>query len=200
MGININYMNNFFASYIIKAFPLFVGSFFSDSTRGISVVTLRDARFLRPVLSILVGSHFFRVNQILDIWAVDYPSSPNRFQINYMLLSLENNFRLCLRVPLEGGIQPSIDSVVDLFPSAGWLEREVWDMHGVLFVGNPDLRRILTDYGFEGHPLRKDFPLSGYLQVRYDDELKQIISEPVSFTQEYRYFDFLSPWSGSKLD
>lgn len=124
---------------------------------------------------------------------MDYPKHSLRFQLNYYLLSFRFNFRLSIRFSFPEGVV--VPTASDLFPAAVWLERETWDMYGIFFSGHADLRRLLTDYGFNGHPLRKDFPLSGYSQLRYDDESKQIISESVSFSQEYRYFDFLNPWS-----
>jgi NADH dehydrogenase (ubiquinone) Fe-S protein 3 len=132
----------------------------------------------------------FRV--LIDICGVDYPSRKDRFEVVYNLLSIQYNSRLRVHTRVDE-ITP-ICSVVKIFPAAGWWEREVWDMFGVYFSNHPDLRRILTDYGFEGHPLRKDFPLSGYVEVRYDDSEKRVISEPIEMTQEFRYFDFSSPW------
>lgn len=132
--------------------------------------------------------------QLMDVCGVDYPDQPQRFAVVYNLLSLKHNQRVRVKVWTDEGTP--VPSVVDLFSSAGWFEREVWDMFGVTFDGNPDLRRILTDYGFEGHPLRKDFPLTGFVEVRYDDEQKRVVYEPVKLTQDFRSFDFLSPWEG----
>jgi NADH-quinone oxidoreductase subunit C len=131
---------------------------------------------------------------LIDITAVDFPESPERFAVVYHLLSMNHNIRIRVKAFIPDG--GSIASVVALWPGANWFEREVFDMYGVLFEGHPDLRRILTDYGFEGHPLRKDFPLSGYQEVRYDEEQKRIVYEPVKLVQEFRNFDFLSPWEG----
>ena len=131
---------------------------------------------------------------LIDITAVDYPERPERFDVVYNLLSIRQNARLRVKVAVsEDQIVPS---ATGLFSTAGWLEREVWDMYGIPFSGHPDLRRILTDYGFEGHPLRKDFPLTGYVEVRYDEEKKRVVYEPVTLTQDFRRFDFLSPWEG----
>jgi NADH:ubiquinone oxidoreductase subunit C len=132
--------------------------------------------------------------QLLDIYAVDYPSNqPNkRFEINYIVLSLDLEIRYRFRYFL--GETESITSITSIFRSANWLERELWDMFGIFIQEHPDLRRILSDYGFEGFPLRKDFPLSGYVQVRFDDEAKRVLLEPISITQEFRAFDFASPW------
>ena len=132
--------------------------------------------------------------QLVDICGVDFPERPERFDVVYNLLSLRHNARL--RVKIETGEATPVPSVVAVHSGAGWFEREVWDMYGVAFAGNPDLRRILTDYGFEGHPLRKDFPLTGYTEVRYDPDQKRIVYEPVSLPQDFRNFDFLSPWDG----
>jgi len=134
------------------------------------------------------------MNQLMDICGADYPDRPERFEIVYNLLSLRNNARV--RVKVEAGEASPVPSVTGVYSAAGWFERECWDLFGIPFSGNPDLRRILTDYGFEGHPLRKDFPLTGYVEVRYDDELKRVVYEPVKLTQDFRSFDFMSPWEG----
>lgn len=131
---------------------------------------------------------------LMDITAVDYPERDPRFEVVYNLLSLKHNQRI--RVKVGAGEGATVPSAVNLFPTAGWCEREVWDMYGILFAGNPDLRRILTDYGFDGHPQRKDFPLTGYVELRYDDEQKRVVYEPVKLQQAYRNFDYLSPWEG----
>ena len=129
-----------------------------------------------------------------DITAVDWPSRLNRFDVVYHLLSPRQNVRI--RVKLEIGEDAAVPSIISVFPGADWFEREVYDLYGVLFTGHPDMRRLLTDYGFEGHPLRKDFPLTGFVEVRYDDEQKRVVYEKVSLSQEFRNFDFLSPWEG----
>lgn len=131
---------------------------------------------------------------LADICGVDYPDKPQRFEIVYNLLSMRQNSRIRVKIFAED--DQIVPSVTDVFSSAGWFEREVWDMYGVPFSGNPDLRRILTDYGFEGHPQRKDFPLTGYVELRYDSEKKRVAYEPVKLTQDYRRFDYLSPWEG----
>jgi NADH-quinone oxidoreductase subunit C len=136
----------------------------------------------------------FRFTMLIDVFAVDYPELLNRFEINYCLLSIEKNYRINIKVNVEDGVD--MPSIYYIYKNAGWLEREVWDMHGVKFSNNPDLRRILTDYGFEGHPLRKDFPLSGYNEVRYDLVKEEVVYEPLNLVQEYRDFDFISPWEG----
>ncbi len=132
--------------------------------------------------------------QLTDLTAVDYPERPERFEIVYQLLSFKYNLRI--RVKTSTDEETSLESVSGLFSAASWFEREVWDMYGVYFSNHPDLRRILTDYGFEGHPQRKDFPLTGYIEVRYDEEQKRVVYEPVKLPQEYRNFDFTSPWEG----
>jgi NADH-quinone oxidoreductase subunit C len=136
-----------------------------------------------------------RFSTLVDITAVDYPGRAKRFDVIYHFLSMYQNQRIRLRVQArEDDLVPSITPV---HPSANWFEREVFDMFGLLFSGHPDLRRILTDYGFRGHPLRKDFPTTGYTEVRYDEEQKRVVYEPVSLVQEYRQFDFMSPWEGA---
>ena len=137
-------------------------------------------------------------NQLSDLTAVDYPDRPERFEMVYQLLSMKNNIRLRVLMPIDEG--QAVPSIVGLFSAANWAEREVWDMFGIFFAGHPDLRRLLTDYGFEGHPLRKDFPLTGHVEVRYDDTLRRVVNEPVSLVQEFRDFDFLSPWEGMQAN
>src|SRR5690349_1204676 len=132
---------------------------------------------------------------LIDITAVDWPSRERRFDVVYHLLSPKHNTRI--RLKIETDETTPVASVIEVFPSADWYGREIYDLYGVVFTGHPDLRRILTDYGFEGHPLRKDFPLTGFVEVRYDDELKRVVYEPVRLTQEFRNFDFLSPWEGT---
>ncbi len=137
-----------------------------------------------------------RFRQLIDITAVDYPSREKRFKIIYLLLSHEFNYRTVININIDE--KEIISSITKIFSSANWMEREIFDMYGVSFKDHPDLRRILTDYGFEGHPLRKDFPLTGHTEVRYNEDSKQVISEPVKLEQEYRDFDFESPWEGTK--
>ena len=135
--------------------------------------------------------------QLSDVTAVDYPERAQRVEVVYQMLSLALNARIRVLTSVEDG--DIVPSVIDLFASANWAEREVWDMFGIFFSGHPDLRRLLTDYGFEGHPLRKDFPLTGYVEVRYNDTERRVVYEPVHLTQEYRDFDFLSPWEGMQM-
>ncbi len=132
---------------------------------------------------------------LIDVTAVDWPSRERRFDVVYHLLSPKQNARI--RVKAETDEATPVPSIIEVFPGADWFERETYDLYGIVFTGHPDMRRILTDYGFEGHPLRKDFPLTGFVEVRYDDELKRVVYEPVRLTQEFRNFDFLSPWEGT---
>ncbi len=163
----------------------------SEFIYGELIVTVpRDA-----VVSVLVSLRDkLGFESIMDVTAVDYPERPERFEVVYNLISLTRNLRL--RVKLSTDEQQPVPSVVSVYPAANWFEREVYDLYGVLFSSHPDLRRIMTDYGFEGHPLRKDFPLTGYVEVRYDDAQKRVIYEPVKLTQDFRNFDALSPWEG----
>ena len=152
---------------------------------------------LVSVLKALRDNTELAVTQLTDLTAVDFPERPERFDVVYQMLSVNNNMRLRIITRAdEGDIVPS---VIGLFRSADWAEREVWDMFGIYFSGHPDMRRLLTDYGFEGHPLRKDFPLTGYVEVRYSDTERRVVYEPVHLNQEYRDFDFLSPWEGMQL-
>lgn len=146
------------------------------------------------ILKFLRDDEKCKFTQLIDVTAVDYPSRPERFEVVYNLLSMSNNTRI--RVKISASEETLVPTATKLFSTAGWFEREVWDMYGILFDGHPDLRRILTDYGFEGHPQRKDFPLTGYVELRYDEELKRVVYEPVKLTQDFRNFDYLSPWEG----
>lgn len=132
---------------------------------------------------------------LMDLCGADYPGRERRFDVVYHLLSYRHNRRI--RIKVEADEVTPVPSVIDVYPTANWFEREAYDLYGVLFSGHPDLRRILTDYGFEGHPLRKDFPLSGFVEVRYDQEQKRVVYEPIRLQQEFRSFDFLSPWEGT---
>ena len=137
-----------------------------------------------------------RFKQLIDITAVDYPEKEKRFKIVYLLLSIEKNLRIVINTYISEKFE--VPSITKIFPSANWMEREVFDMYGISFKDHPDLRRILTDYGFEGYPLRKDFPLTGHTEVRYSETKKKVVSEKVKLDQEYRNFDFESPWEGTK--
>ncbi len=149
-----------------------------------------------PVLRKLKDDPRLQFWSFIDLCGVDYPERDERFEVVYHLLSPRQNARI--RIKLSTDEETPVPSVTGLYPGADWFEREAWDMYGILFTGHPDLRRLLTDYGFDGHPLRKDFPLTGYVEVRYDDELKRVVYEPVELRQEFRNFDFLSPWEGTE--
>ncbi|WP_292151564.1 NADH-quinone oxidoreductase subunit C [Brevundimonas sp.] len=157
----------------------------------LTLIAERDA--IVNVLTVLKDR--FGFHQLLDICGVDFPDREERFEVVYHLLSMTRNARVRVKVTTDE-VQP-VPSVISVFPCADWFEREAFDMYGMLFSGHPDLRRLLTDYGFQGHPLRKDFPMTGYVEVRYDEEQKRVVYEPVKLTQEYRNFDFLSPWEGA---
>ena len=152
--------------------------------------------YLNSTILFLKTNDKCRFKQLIDITAVDYPEKEKRFKVVYLLLSHENNLRIVLTIYVDE--KTIIPSITKIFPSANWMEREVFDMYGISFQDHPDLRRILTDYGFEGFPLRKDFPLTGHTEVRYSEDKKKVIYEPVKLDQEYRDFDFESPWEGTK--
>ena len=154
-----------------------------------------EAAEIISVLSFLRTDEKCLFWNIIDICGVDYPGRPKRFDVVYHLLSPRHNFRI--RVKIEADETTPVASCISVYPGADWFERETYDMYGVLFSGHPDMRRLLTDYGFEGYPLRKDFPLTGFVEVRWDDEQKRVVYEPVKLTQEFRNFDFLSPWEGT---
>lgn len=167
----------------------------TDVSFGELCVTVQLAH-LHGFIEFLKSDATCRFNTLVDITAVDYPSRDSRFEMVYHFLSMYQNQRIRVKVGVsEEDMVPSIHII---HPSSNWFEREVFDMFGILFSGHPDLRRILTDYGFRGHPLRKDFPTTGYTEVRYDEVQKRVVYEPVSLVQEYRQFDFMSPWEGAK--
>jgi len=146
------------------------------------------------VMKFLRDDPRYLFRQLIDIAGVDYPDRPERFEVVYQLLSLKHNRRIRLKVAV--GEDDTVPSITGVYSNAGWYEREAWDLYGIFFTDHPDLRRILTDYGFEGHPFRKDFPLSGYVELRYDEEQKRVVYAPVQLSQEFRNFDFRSPWEG----
>ncbi len=150
---------------------------------------------LIEVVQFFKSNEICKFRQLIDIAGVDYPEEEKRFHLVYLFLSHENNYRIKLLIKIQ--LDQVIDSITKIFPSANWMEREVFDMYGVKFKNHPDLRRILTDYGFKGHPLRKDFPLTGFNEVRYSEKEKKVIYEPVKLEQNYRNFDFESPWEGT---
>ena len=151
---------------------------------------------LTNVIQFLKFNNECKFRQLIDIAGVDYPNEEKRFKLVYLLLSHENNLRIKISIDVE--LNKKTPSITKIFPSSNWMEREVFDMYGIEFDGHPDLRRILTDYNFEGHPLRKDFPLTGFNEVRYSEKDKKVIYEPVKLEQNYRDFDFSSPWEGTK--
>jgi len=155
-----------------------------------------DVDNLLNIIQFLKLNDNCKFKQLIDIAGIDFPEKDKRFRIVYLLLSHENNLRI--KVSIDFDIQKKISSIIKLFPSANWMEREVFDMYGIKFTNHPDLRRILTDYGFKGHPLRKDFPLTGFNEVRYSEKNKKVIYESVKLEQNYRNFDFESPWEGTK--
>jgi NADH:ubiquinone oxidoreductase subunit C len=163
-----------------------------------SAILIVKPKYLKNLL--VFFKYFFGNNFsiLMDVWGSDYPHRIWRFEINYLILSLPLPYRIILRTFTNEYVP--ISSVSDLYSSSGWLEREVWDMYGVYFSGHKDLRRILTDYGFSGYPLRKDFPLTGYTEVRYDDTKKQVVLEPLEVSQELRLFNFKSPWENNYID
>lgn len=174
-----------------------IGTALQSSKLAFGEVTLIVARDrIVEVLTRLRDDPALLFETLLDITAVDWPARESRFDVVYHLLSMRTNQRI--RVKLETDEATPVRSVIGVFPTADWLERETFDMYGILFSGHPDLRRILTDYGFEGYPLRKDFPLTGYVEVHYDDLQKRVVYDKVHLPQEYRDFDFLSPWEGTE--
>jgi NADH-quinone oxidoreductase subunit C len=158
-----------------------------------TVVVQREA--LVAVVAALRDAADLKLNQLTDICGADYPDRAERFEIVVQLLSMAHNLRLRVKVSTDG--RAPVPSLTDIYPNAGWYERETWDCYGVMFAGNPDMRRILTDYGFEGHPFRKDFPLTGHVELRWSEEHKRVVYEPVRLAQDFRSFDFLSPWEGT---
>ena len=166
-----------------------------NATEAVHEIRL-DVRREALVEAMIALRDALEYQQLMEIAGVDYPDRPERFEVVYCLLSVTRNHRL--RVHVSTDETKPVPSVTSIWPVAGWLEREVYDMFGVLFEGNPDLRRILTDYGFEGHPLRKDFPYTGYVEMRYSEEEKRVVYEPVKLAQDVRMFDFLSPWEGAE--
>lgn len=174
--------------YLIKILPGIEKIIIEESSCIIEI----KKKWLYIILEILKTNINMYMVTLLDIWCVDFPEKNKRFQINYLLGSLKFNFRLIIRVYITEN--EGLDTVGTIYSSANWLEREVWDMFGIFFKNNKDLRRILTDYGFEGFPLRKDFPMSGFVEIRYDDTDKKIVQELLEISQEYRVFNFRSPW------
>jgi NADH-quinone oxidoreductase subunit C len=180
---------------VIEAATAALGDALLQATDSVGEIRL-DVKRERVVDALRILRDELAYQQLMEIAGVDYPDRPERFEVVYCLLSLTKNHRI--RVHVSTDETSRIPSVTSLWPVAGWLEREVYDMYGVLFEGNPDLRRILTDYGFSGHPQRKDFPLTGYVELRYSEEEKRVVYEPVKLAQDFRNFDFMSPWEGAE--
>lgn len=172
----------------------FPGAILGWHAQHSQLTLMLERNHLIPFLTFLRDDETCLFKQLVDVAGVDYPDRTERFEVVYHLLSFTHNMRI--RVKIATDEKNPVSSVVGLFSSAGWFEREAWDMYGILFADNPDLRRILTDYGFDGHPQRKDFPLTGYVELRYDVEQKRVVYEPVKLNQAYRNFDYLSPWEG----
>ena len=172
------------------------GALISDASLNYGELTLTttSANLIALLTFLRDDVHCAFIN-FVDVCGVDWPQRPDRFDVVYHLLSPRQNLRV--RVKVATGENEPVPSATPVYPGADWFEREAYDMYGILFTGHPDLRRILTDYGFEGHPLRKDFPVTGFVEVRYDDEAKRVVYEPVELKQEFRNFDFLSPWEGT---
>jgi NADH-quinone oxidoreductase subunit C len=182
---------------IVDAIAPKLGAALIESCFAHGELTLVVAREqILKVLKTLRDDGSCRFEVLIDLCGVDWPARAERFDVVYHLLSPRTNQRI--RVKTRTDEATPVPSAIEVFSAAGWYEREAYDMYGILFSGHPDLRRLLTDYGFQGHPLRKDFPLTGYVEVRYDDELKRVVYEPVKLTQEFRAFDFESPWEGAQ--
>ena len=181
--------------YVATALPDAVREI--QQKNGELIVVSRRSTITR-VLKFLREDSQTQFKVLVDLCGVDYPARDERFEVVYNLLSVKHNQRI--RVKISTDEATPVPTAIGVFSSAGWLERETWDLYGIYFSDHPDLRRILTDYGFEGHPLRKDFPLTGHVEVRYDEQQKRVVYEPVKLTQDFRTFDFLSPWEGMARD
>jgi NADH-quinone oxidoreductase subunit C len=171
------------------------GSVFGHWIANGELTIVATPRDIVKVMTFLRDDERCQFWSFIDVTAIDWPARAQRFDIVYHLLSPKQNVRI--RIKIEVGEDSAVPSIIGVFPGADWFEREVYDLYGVPFSGHPDMRRLLTDYGFEGHPLRKDFPLTGFVEVRYDDEVKRVVYDPVRLAQEFRNFDFLSPWEGT---
>lgn len=180
---------------VLDAVTAALGAMVVDSKEAVDEISITVARE-SIVEACRILRDDFEYQQLMEMAGVDYPQRAERFDVVYHLLSVTKNHRIRLRVRTDE--EQPVPSVTGLWPVAGWLEREIFDMYGVLFSGNPDLRRILTDYGFRGHPQRKDFPLTGYVELRYSEEQKRVVYEPVKLAQDFRDFDFMSPWEGAE--
>ncbi len=183
-------------NYILSLFPYYLNETVIVKYEEDSLVFVVKKQNLTLLLNFLKNHYWLKFKTLISITAIDFPERKERFEVNYFLLSHKLNKRIIIRVSTDD-ITP-ISSITSIYKSANWYEREVWDLFGVFFSGHPDLRRILTDYGFEGFPFRKDFPQTGYVEVRYDDQKKYVLYEPIEFTQEFRYYDFMTPWTNIK--
>ena len=183
------------ATYLADAVPNEVGA--AVIAHDELAITTQRASLVK-LMTFLRDDSNCQFKVLIDITAVDFPERDERFEVVYNLLSVALNQRIRIKVATDE--TAPVPSVTSIYSAAAWFEREVWDLYGVLFTDHPDLRRLLTDYGFEGHPLRKDFPLTGYVEVRYDAEQKRVVYEPVKLTQEFRSFDFISPWEGMTIE
>ena len=171
-----------------------LGDTIVDLVEAVDEISVTVTREALPAAMVMLRDEL-AYQQLMEIAGVDYPARPERFEVCYHLLSLTKNHRIRVKVTTDE--ETPVPSITHIWPVAGWLEREVYDMYGVVFSGNPDLRRILTDYGFKGFPQRKDFPLTGYVELRYSEEAKRVVYEPVKLAQDFRTFDFMSPWEGA---
>jgi len=183
-------------NYLIKVIPVCIKDKISFKLVDNTITLVTNNSNLILLLNFLKNNYFLQFKTLISITAVDYPENKNRFEVNYFLLSYKLNLRIIVKVTTND-VTP-INSITSIYSSANWYEREVWDLFGVFFAGHPDLRRILTDYGFEGFPFRKDFPQTGFVEVRYDDQKKHVLYEPLEIAQEFRSFDFISPWTNIK--
>ena len=178
---------------VIEAAQAALGDLVVDTKDHVGEITLTVRREgVAEVCRLLRDTPGLEYQQLMEIAGVDYPDRPERFEVNYHLLSLTRNHRIRVKVQTDEDVP--VPSVIEVYPCADWFEREAFDMYGMTFADHPDLRRLLTDYGFQGFPLRKDFPLTGYVEVRWDDELKRVVYEPIKLPQQFRPWDFLSPW------
>lgn len=182
-------------NYLLRTIPLFLAKVQINIKENLIIITTKH-EYLLSLVRFLKDNQQLQFKTLVSITAVDYPNNKDRFEINYFFLSYKLNTRIIIK--LNTSDTKPVDSVTSIFKGANWYEREVWDLFGVFFSNHPDLRRILTDYGFEGFPFRKDFPQTGFVEVRYDDQKKYVLYEPLEMTQEFRSFDFLSPWSDLK--
>ncbi len=179
--------------YLLRTIPKYLDKKVILNMRNNTITIYSNNKTLLPLLLFLKNHQPLKFKTLTSVTAVDYPEKENRFEINYFLLSYKLNTRIIIKI-LTNDLTP-IPSISSVYESANWYEREIWDLFGVVFSNHPDLRRILTDYGFEGFPFRKDFPQNGFLEVRYDDEKKHVLYEDIELSQEFRSFDFISPWT-----